>query len=569
MATGLHTFEGIPSGTAPSVANSGGASGDAISSIAVSSGDSILAQSSAALHASRGVEMSLIAGGAGATRLVWACGSTSRQVVSMYYRIDTVPTAVEDIAGARHSSGNMGILVIAADGKLQMLDSAGAAISGSKAPAALPANAWVRIELAVLNGTTTANGTLGYSYYIGESSIPQYTWESSTVNTTTNQQSHFFIGRSTGRGQAHTAQYDTIRWDNLSSGWMLPYAPGATTGITNTAEGGTSNTVPTTANTGGASGDAASLVNIGAGNALVFSDFIPAHGDMGYGFTYGTTSGGNVQWDIADADRVVLSFYVVIESLPTATEYLGSIRNASGNMCIACIGSDGKLIMQNSAGAGISASRATDTFPVDQNVRVEMAVRKGTSTTDGLIEYAYYLGDSPTAVYTWSSSAQNTGTTDVARVLIGRNTTATQTRTVWYDTIRAQAVSSGWIGPYQEVNLAPTANLGGNVINIEPYTVQTISGASSVDNDVGTIASYAFRQISGSPTVTLAGSGASRTYTAPGTIAGTTLTFGLIVTDNQGAESTEDTVTHTIFPVTERAAVGGLEIPMQITSVNS
>ena len=569
MATGSNTFEGIASGVAPSSANSGGASGDAISSIAVAAGDSILVQSSAADHGSRGVEMSLIAGGAGATRVLWACASTTRQVISFYYKIDSVPAAVEDVAGLRHASGNMGILVIASDGKLQMFDSAGSGISGSKSPSAIPANTWIRIDMSVVNGTTTSNGTLGYSYYIGESSIAQYSWESSAVNATTNAQSHFFIGRSTGRTAAHTVQYDTIRWQSLSSGWMAPFSPSSGTGVINTAEGGTADTVPTTGNTGGASGDAATVVNVGSGNTLLFSDFIPAHGSMGYGFTYGTTAGGNLQWDIADSGRVVFSFYMSIETLPTAVEYLGSIRNSSGNMCIACIGADGKFIMQNTAGAGISASRATNTFPIDQNVRVEIAVRKGTGTGDGLIEYAYYLGDSSTAEFTWSSSAQNTGTTDVARVLMGRNTAAAETRTVWYDTMRAQALSSGWLGPYQDINMAPTANLGGNVTNIEPYSTQTINGSNSKDNDTGTIASYTFRQISGSPTVTINGTGAIRTYTAPGTVAGTTLVFGLVVTDNQGADSTEDTVTHTILPVTERAVIGGVEVPMQISSVNS
>lgn len=569
MASGSNTIEGIADGVVPSAANSGGVSGDALSSIAVASGDAITAKTSAADHGSRGVEMSFLAGGAGATRILWACASSSsRQVVSFYYKIDSLPASAEDLGGMRHASGNMGILTIGSDGKLIMLNAAGTGISASRAPSTFPVAQWVRVEMSVQNGTTTSDGTLGYSYYLGESSTALYTWESSVQNAGTTAQAYFFIGRSTGRAEAHVVQYDTIRWQSLASGWMSPYAAGSSNTIENTAEGGTNGVAPTIANTGGASGTAASAVNVGTGNTIYFSDFMPAHGSKGYMFTYGTSAGGNMFWDIAESGRLVHSFYIFLSDLPAATEYIGYIRHASGNMCIACIGSDGKFIMQNAAGAGISVSRAASTFPINQMVRVEIAVRKGTTTSDGLIEYSYYLGEATTAEATWSSSAQNTGTADVARVAIGRNTTGTEARVICYDTIRAQALTTGWVGPYTTTNVAPVAHLGADVTNIEPFSTVTLSGVGSIDSD-GTIENYIFTQVSGSPSVTLTPNGSVCTYTAPGTVAGTTLVFGLTVVDNTDTSSAQDTVTHTVLPVTERAVVGGVEVPIQMDIITS
>lgn len=88
-------------------------------------------------------------------------------------------------------------------------------------------------------------------------------------------------------------------------------------------------------------------------------------------------------------------------------------------------------------------------------------------------------------------------------------------------------------------NQAPTANAGPDQAVTISSTV-TLDGTGSSDPD-GTIASYAWTQISGT-SVTLSSASASQpTFTAPSSPA--TLVFGLTVTDNLGATSTQDTVT--------------------------
>ena len=566
MPTIINTAEGGTNGTTVTTTNTGGgASGDAASTVTLGSGNTIIFSN--AVHAHGALSYQITYGATSTANIMWDIAESGRLVHSFYVNVGSLPAATEYLGGIRHASGYMCLASIGSDGKFIMQNAASAGISASRAANTFPVNQQVRVEIAVTKGTTTTDGTIEYAYYLGDSATAIASWSSNTQNTGTANVARVMVGRSTAGTETRTTYYDTIRAQSLASGWIGPYSTTSTVAIINTAEGGTNGAVPTTGNTGGASGDAASLVTLGSGNTLLFTNYTPAHGNLGYEFNYGTTSNGHMRWAINEPNRLVFSFYVVLSTLPTAADYIASVRNATGNMCIVTIGTDGKLIIQNAASAGISASRAANVFPIQRQVRVEIGIKKGTTTSDGTIEYAYYLGDSTTAEATWSSSTQNTGTTDIAIVQIGRNTAATEARTMWFDTIRAQTTLSGWLGPYTPPNQLPIARLGGNVIDIEPYTQQLVSGLTSSDFAPGNIAEYVFRQVSGSPVVTLTGTGGTRSYKAPGTISGADLTFGLVVIDNQGGSSVEDTVVHTILPASERAVVDGLEVPMEKSTI--
>lgn len=89
-------------------------------------------------------------------------------------------------------------------------------------------------------------------------------------------------------------------------------------------------------------------------------------------------------------------------------------------------------------------------------------------------------------------------------------------------------------------NVPPVANAGADV-SVTPGTPVTLSGSGSSDSD-GTIVTYTWTQASG-PTVTLSGTGATRTFTP--TQVGTYV-FGLTATDEDGATSPQDTVVVTV-----------------------
>lgn len=94
----------------------------------------------------------------------------------------------------------------------------------------------------------------------------------------------------------------------------------------------------------------------------------------------------------------------------------------------------------------------------------------------------------------------------------------------------------------------PTGSAGDPQIDIEPYSTVTLTGTGT-----GT-----WSQTAGT-SVTLGGSGNIRTFKAPGSLAGETLTFSF------GG----DTCDITTLPVTERMVRAGAEVPLEIQQVSS
>jgi hypothetical protein len=96
-------------------------------------------------------------------------------------------------------------------------------------------------------------------------------------------------------------------------------------------------------------------------------------------------------------------------------------------------------------------------------------------------------------------------------------------------------------------NAPPTANAG-SAQTVTSGTTVTLNGSASSDPD-GTIATHAWSQTGGAPTVTLSDPAiAQPTFPAPTVTSTATLTFSLVVTDNQGATSPASSVTVTVNP---------------------
>lgn len=68
--------------------------------------------------------------------------------------------------------------------------------------------------------------------------------------------------------------------------------------------------------------------------------------------------------------------------------------------------------------------------------------------------------------------------------------------------------------------------------------------------------------------MSLTGTGATRTFAAPPSVAGEVLTFQFSATDG-AAQTTTDSMTVTVLPVTERAVIGGVEVPMRMMHVTA
>src|SRR6188508_2900374 len=118
-------------------------------------------------------------------------------------------------------------------------------------------------------------------------------------------------------------------------------------------------------------------------------------------------------------------------------------------------------------------------------------------------------------------------------------------------------------------NTAPIANAGSNQTVTSGVTV-TLNGTASSDPD-GTVASYAWTQTAGAPTVTLSSGATSQpTFPAPTVATAATLTFSLVVTDNRGATSPAASINVTVNPAGGNVNVTGLvtfaRVPFSTTS---
>lgn len=253
--------------------------------------------------------------------------------------------------------------------------------------------------------------------------------------------------------------------------------------------------------------------------------------------------------------------YIYLESYPTSGSHIIQVRQVGGNIAVISLLNSGKLYVVDSTSSIIWQS--PNAIPLNSWVRIELSCQVGTTATNGILRVAYGLADNA-ATWTQESLNADIGTVNVYETRFGKPNSGGD-NTIWWDNITVTDTTAALLGPSSS-NVAPTANAGSNLSNIEPYSTQTLSGSD--DDSDGTIVTRTWRQISGTA-VQLVGSGANRTYAAPGTIAGVSLTFGYSVTDNSGANSAESVVTHSILPVTERAVIGGVEVPMGINDVSS
>lgn len=268
--------------------------------------------------------------------------------------------------------------------------------------------------------------------------------------------------------------------------------------ISNCAEGGTQGTTASSSNTGAESGTALDSQTIDAGCSLTFDAAAAFAGALGYRFVMAS---GNIRcWQrlpgLNAAGRVVLRLWFKLDTVPTQTEYICSLRSASAQVCVMTIGTDGKLVMQNAAGAGITSgangssasSRATNAISANTWYRLELSATKGTTTSNGSLEYAYYQGNSGTAEFSWTGTTNvNAGTANITSVRLGRLTGAasSEARTLDLDGILFTELASGWYGidPVLEPSGiasgeafgSPTISMGGSGVTVEP------SGISSAE----------------------------------------------------------------------------------------
>jgi hypothetical protein len=154
-----------------------------------------------------------------------------------------------------------------------------------------------------------------------------------------------------------------------------------------------------------------------------------------------------------------------------------------------------------------------------------------------------------------------------SRVVLADGTTSYNTGVTYANSASPQARGAIMLSlkGLTGANLAPTANAGAN--QTVPSNVHVaLDGSASFDGE-GTVASYSWQQLAGTPVTLSSNTAAAPVFTSP--TGATVLSFGLTVTDNDGASSSQDVVHVTVTGVPGTTAlirVGGawVQKPMAV-----
>lgn len=211
----------------------------------------------------------------------------------------------------------------------------------------------------------------------------------------------------------------------------------------NTAEGGTDGINVSTANSGGASGDAWSTVS-GTGTTA-FDDDEPTrtgHGAFAYKFSPPSGNSQYVAWAFDSAEQAQVCVYGHFPTWPATPQRIISIRNATTDVAVFEVNTSGLFVVKNAASATLDTTSTGLSSVSGVWYRFELRVIKGTTTSNGTIEWAVYDGDMPTPIISGSNTATNTGTTSIVEARFGKTDTGAGTMSLHLDTLRLWTAGS-------------------------------------------------------------------------------------------------------------------------------
>lgn len=341
---------------------------------------------------------------------------------------------------------------------------------------------------------------------------------------------------------------------------------------------GTNTTIVTPANSGGASGDAFSVANPPSPAGFTYST------DLTNPITGGTVGkvlvGAGVvaenRWTLADTTSAADQFVIRFTAAPTtASDDINQLRGTVQNTGFR-LHTDGTVRPLN-LGSEITVPGSAN-WTIINNVWyvVDRNIVEGTSTTGRIRYKVRTFADLSTTVFSYDTLAVKnagvSGTDAIQSERIGKITSGAVQPAYYLAQVGVSTDTGLAYMTDPGSNVAPSSIVDADVLSgVEPGRTVTLTITDS-DTD-GTIVTRTLTQVAG-PTVTLSGSGGSgstRTFTAPYTLAGTTIQFTYQVTDDDGATSVADGVSIDILAATERiVTVGGAtptEVPLIVSIV--
>jgi hypothetical protein len=235
-----------------------------------------------------------------------------------------------------------------------------------------------------------------------------------------------------------------------------------------TFDTGTDGENVTLADSGNTGGNAFSYLFVnnastpGGSSVLQYSSAAAVEGGMGVRLTPTATT-SYLRWDAAGGARGVMRLPIRFPNNPTdpgSAVTIAQIRNSSNQLMAGVLIRNTGHIRATDNAASVAAS-AYQLLP-NTLYWAELAVTKGTTTTDGRIELKVYSADGTTEIFTWDSGTTlNTGTANVDQIRFGGGLGTSSgwayqdIDSIQFDTDRA----TGWLGPLDVAADAPTLTI--------------------------------------------------------------------------------------------------------------
>lgn len=289
-----------------------------------------------------------------------------------------------------------------------------------------------------------------------------------------------------------------------------------------TAEGGTADTSLTMTNSA-TGGDQLSLVSKAGAATAVYSAGQAMHGTKSILATCPAAADTVLMgYGGMAASALPLEVYFYVTAMPTlGTVTIGQIRGAAspGGANVGLVNlllrTTGKLTVTDAAGAVVKDF--TGTLTVNTWYRFALRAVSGTTTSNGTIGAAYYLGDATTPIETaFLSTTANVGTAGAGALTDGRwGKLSGGDLTAYFDDPSVNDGLAAFIGPASALSatlaLSPTSGA-------VPYT---LTATATATGGTGTPKTYAFDWGDGSITSAQSSNVATHTVTAPGTYTAT------------------------------------------------
>ncbi len=561
MALKRQTFDAGTQGAAITAANSA-TSGDQLDSVTNSGTGAGIYAAGAAL---RGAKGAAISGNLNDIYTLTLAGTANASATAqVYFRIPAYPSVGGAFFRIRSAAGNVAIIRLENDGIIMVQNSAGTSLNNLNDNTPLALNTTYRINLQATSGTTTTDGYIAAQLYDNNDTLLD-SYTASNVNTGTSATLQYAqAGKVVSGSDGFQIYVDELAVDTGNTTPIAAVGGGGSTTIKRqTFDNGTQGATISAANST-TSGDALdSVIQAGTGTGT-YATAAAIRGARGASL-FGTVNDTfNLSLKHTPAASISAQVYFVLRSNPTVGGTFFRIRSASGNVANVIISSTGVLQIQNSAGTTLKNFNSNSPISLNTKYYFNLQVTVGTSATDGYIAGQLY-DDDDSLIDSYSASNVNAGTDQTAQYAqAGKVVAGSDGFSMYIDEL---AIDSGNTTPIPPIvsdgNVAPTVNAGVDQAEVRGLATVTLTAtANDLDGPAPTVS---WAQISGSPSVTLNGSGVSRTFTAPAVRAGTTLTFRATASD--GVSSATDDVSVEIIPHSEWAVISGAEVGMRIDEV--